>query len=114
MRKLILGTLAFLAFQSAHANSIKVQCNFTEPFITVAFDESTSKMVHYLYGDKAQTVEAEAFRTDKNTVLILSEDRAVKLELFLDKKGNDGMSDREYAYEGILNDNLYGGCDNLK
>ncbi|MNJ91332.1 hypothetical protein D3C87_89830 [compost metagenome] len=112
MKKLIFGTLALVALQStAHAHN--VMCNFTEPFITLSFDNNKGLLTRYDYGGTERTVAASS-SLQGHIMTVTSADSTVKLVIDLSKKGNDGMSDREYDFDAVLNGKLYGGCDEIK
>lgn len=114
MKKVGLALVSFLAFQSV-AQADVIACSFTEPFITVQLDLTTGDLVRNVIGDKVTSTKAMVGTKGDNIVLVESFDGEVNLEIHLDKKGSDGMSDRIYDYEGILNDKtfgkVYGGCN---
>lgn len=114
MKKIGLVLMSFLAFQSV-AQAEVIACNFTEPFITVQLDLSTGDLVRNVIGDKVTSTKAMVGAKGENIVLVESVDGSINLEIHLDKKGSDGMSDRIYDFEGILNDKtfgkVFGGCN---
>lgn len=114
MKKIGLALISVLAFQSV-AQADVIACSFTEPFITVQLDLATGDLVRNVIGDKVTSTKAMVGAKGDNIVLVESVDGSVNLEIHLDKKGSDGMSDRIYDYEGILNDKtfgkVFGGCD---
>lgn len=105
--KTFLTVIIFAAPGLLMAETIK--CNFTEPFIGIEYDPA-AQTVAYSDMSGVHYVDIALVKNVANGFVIRAADHDLKLFIDTSKKGNDGMSDFIYPYEGIYNKNLYGGC----
>ena len=118
MKKTAILALTLLATQAASAMSTApyLTCTFTEPFITLKLQVVNGKyetVREINPEDQPGTLYKIGSRENFGSVMILTySDKILKVDFM--KDGSDGMSDKIYSAEGILNpgDNqLYGGCE---
>lgn len=93
-----------------------INCFFTEPFIGTSLDsEKTLLEIGSFDGEPVQHLIELAYETN-DTIVVATEEHS--LAIFKKIKGNDGMSDIVYDYEGIITGvtggKLYGGCNEVK
>lgn len=98
-------SLAHVAFAET------IYCSFTEPFLTVNYNSDTSKVV--VASPTEGSAEFPAHMTfQKDGILkITVEGFDHYMEVNTTKEGSDGMSDFVYPFEGVVNGQLYGGCE---
>lgn len=113
--KLILLSALLSISSLTFAKSGEIVCFFTEPFVTVAVNtERTELTIESFDAGLEKALVNIQFELD-DVIVLTSEN--VDLQIFTKIKGNDGMSDKEYDFEGvafgITPNKLYGGC-NLK
>lgn len=111
--KAILGLVLLFSF-SAQADIIK--CTFTEPFVSFDYSMTQSSMT---------ITDSSAYPTPKVTIVknvsfqilapgtfqLRDKNNNVLVDLHLDFKGSDGMSDNEYPYTAYWKSlSLWGGC----
>ena len=80
------------------------------------YDSDTNTAVVSTPDAGEQAVVVEVIFNEQGTILITSLDQKHSLLVDTTKPGSDGMSDFVYPFEGVLNENLIGGCstDHLK
>lgn len=109
-------TSIFLLGLSAKADVIN--CSFTEPFIRTQYSMSQNSLTTKFDGDDAVSVIKGVSFQIKGPGLfeLMDSNKKVLMELILDNKGSDGMSDIIYPYtvkyfsaggDAIL----WGGCE---
>ncbi|MEK2688260.1 hypothetical protein [Bdellovibrio sp. GT3] len=125
----VLAVSAFTFSANADVKKPTLVCNFTEPFIQIVVLAKTQTIG--TVGDHVAlrspgkdtvmgAIESTSYHEGVNSWKLSGEglDQYV-LDIVFGKKGNDGMSDKEYEFEGILKTAgdefvLYGGCDLVK
>ncbi len=114
--KLIIFLIAVFSC-SAQADILK--CVFTEPFLTVQYSMTQSRImqIQHVGENKPETtfqnnISFQIF--DAGEFELWDRDRKVVMELLLNHNGSDGMSDRNYPYSAKYNHptfgSLTGGC----
>lgn len=93
------------------ASAETIYCSFTEPFLTVNYNSDTSKVL--ISSPTEGSAEFAAHMTfQKDGILkITAEGFDHYMEINTTKEGSDGMSDFVYPFEGVVNGQLYGGCE---
>ncbi|WP_413581957.1 hypothetical protein [Bdellovibrio sp. HCB288] len=125
----VLAVSAFTFSANADVKKPTLVCNFTEPFIQIVVLAKTQTIGtvgdHVALRSPGEdtvmgAIESTSVKGGVNTWKLSGEglDQYV-LDIVFGKKGNDGMSDKEYEFEGILRTPddqfvLYGGCDLVK
>lgn len=118
MKNLMLSLILMmspLVTMAGTAKPLRIACHFTEPFIVVQIDDSRVKHSDFDSLIEAQ-IDQATFSGKKVTFKYeIKNSQKQTLEVLLDKKGSDGMSDIEYDAEGILTaagqrNKLFGGC----
>ena len=99
-------------------------CNFTEPFVTVKADSLAKTMAITALGETEFNKDGSEKATfdiidGKNGILRVSNlTKTLTLTINLVERGNDGMSDKVYDQDVILDttgiEKLRGGCDSVK
>lgn len=116
--KTAIAALILVAAQSASAMSTApyLTCTFTEPFITLKLQVINGKFENVREitpEDLKGTVYKIGSRENFGAVTILTySDKILRIDYA--KDGSDGMSDKIYSEEAILNPGenaLYGGCE---
>lgn len=126
--KLLILAMALISLNTMANSGTTLTCFFTEPFLTVTISNNSNEII--AVGDLVSVEGADqnltgVINTKAKSGNIISaqfetsESRQYQLDLDLSKKGNDGMSDEEYDYEGVLNINqgvipFIGGCNLTK
>ena len=118
MKKLLLTILSTFAFTNiAHADLI--QCDFTEPFITMKFDTTTGNMEIQNFDEVINYTNVDLTITGPTTMKLVWDNghaRINRIEMTIDYKGSNGMSDHLYPYSAKYYANqdtvmpLWGGC----
>ncbi|WP_413576462.1 hypothetical protein ACLVWU_00305 [Bdellovibrio sp. HCB290] len=106
--------VALLSSQTARAE--RIYCFFTEPFFNLTYNSDTNKLTHSSPGSADKEGVAKVIFNKNGTILLTVIGVQGSLLVDTTKTGSDGMSDYIYPFEGIVNGNLYGGCetDHLK
>lgn len=115
--KTLITALLLTASTFSFAENAPIKCFFTEPFVAVILNADRTEMTLASFDDElTKNLVNITFETDET--IVATSDK-IDLAIFKNIKGNDGMSDTEYDYEGILygltgNHKLYGGCNVIK
>ena len=112
--------VAALLSTSVTAQADIFNCVFTEPFFNIQYSTTTNELVRFEYDfDQDKMVS----KTTKNVSFqikgpakfqLLAADKTPIMNLDLNSKGSDGMSDRTYPYDAELlteGSSMWGGCD---
>lgn len=115
--KSALFSFVFFAANSIFAASIApyVVCQFTEPFITVKVDFAGNRVIEKSLENPENKIYAVGSSDVFNQygVRILTYGENI-LKIDYTTTGSDGMSDKVFEFEGILNpgkNELFGGCE---
>lgn len=108
MKSLLFFCAMFFSF-TVKAESI--YCSFTEPFLTVSYNSDTNKVKVDSPEDGSAEADAHVEFQKGGILKITAEGIAQYLEVNLTKEGSDGMSDFIYPFEGIISQQMYGGCE---
>ncbi|KYG69033.1 hypothetical protein [Bdellovibrio bacteriovorus] len=114
MKSVILSAALMLSVTSAQAESI--YCTFTEPFLSVSYNSDTNKVKITSPDNGGAELNAIVKYKQGGVIRFEVEGLTQYLDLYLNKEGSDGMSDFIYPFEGVISEQLYGGCetDSLK
>ncbi|WP_291515911.1 hypothetical protein [Bdellovibrio sp. ArHS] len=114
MRSFLIGTTILFSAVSAQAESI--YCTFTEPFLSVSYNSDTNKVKITSPDNGGAELNAIVKYKQGGIIRFEVEGLTQYLDLYLNKEGSDGMSDFIYPFEGVISEQLYGGCetDSLK
>jgi uncharacterized membrane protein len=112
--------ISALLTTSVTAQADIINCSFTEPFFSLQYSTTTNELARTEYDfDKDKMVT----KTTKNVSFqikgpakfqLLAVDKTPIMNLELNFKGSDGMSDRVYPYDAELltdGNSMWGGCD---
>ena len=117
MKKLL--ALALISI-STTAQADIFNCVFTEPFFNIQYSTTTNEIVRFEYDyDKNQMANTVTKNVsfqikDAGKFQLLAADKTPIMNLNLNYKGSDGMSDRDYPYSAELlteGSTMWGGCD---
>lgn len=114
--KTLITALLLTASTFSFAENAPIKCYFTEPFVAVTLTADRAELTLASFDDElTKNIVNITFETDE--AIVATSDK-MDLTIFKNIKGNDGMSDTEYDYEGILyrfyGEKLYGGCNKVK
>ena len=115
--KTLITALLLTASTFSFAENAPIECSFTEPNVKVTLNADRTEMTLASFDDElTKNLVNITFETDET--IVATSDK-IDLAIFKNIKGNNGMSDIEYDYEGILygltgNHKLYGGCNVIK
>lgn len=115
--KTLITALLLTASTFSFAQNTSIKCFFTEPFVAVILNADRTEMTLASFDDELTKNQVNiTFETDET--IVATSDK-IDLTIFKNIKGNNGKSDIEYDYEGILygltgNHKLYGGCNEIK
>lgn len=112
--KTLITTLLLTASTFSFAGEI--QCFFTEPFLATRIDNERTILEVASYGEDSSKHLVDLTFEAGDAIVVTTKD--YDLVIYKNIKGNDGMSDKVYDYEGILTGatpgKLYGGCNEVK
>ena len=106
--------------RSFSVTTLKLECptgpNIGCCLLRGPYDSETKRAVVSTPDAGEQEVVVEVIFNEQGTNLITSLDQKISRWVDTTKPGGDGMSDFVYPFEGIVNENLIGGCstDHLK
>ncbi|MEK2689488.1 hypothetical protein [Bdellovibrio sp. GT3] len=112
----LLMPIAAVLLSAQAARAEKIYCFFTEPFFNLTYNSDTNKLVHSAPGSNDKEGVAKVIFNKHGKILITVVGVQGSLMIDTSKNGSDGMSDFIYPFEGVVNGNMYGGCetDHLK
>lgn len=111
---------AALLATSVTAQADIINCSFTEPFFSLQYSTNTSELARTEYDydtDKMVTKKTKnvSFQIKgPGKFQLLAADKTPIMNLDLNSKGSDGMSDRTYPYDAELlteGNSMWGGCE---
>ncbi len=112
--------VAVLLSTSVTAQADIINCSFTEPFFSLQYSTTTNELARTEYDyDKDKlvttTVKNISFQIKGPAKFqLLAADKTPLMNLELNFKGSDGMSDRVFPYDAELlteGSNMWGGCE---
>jgi hypothetical protein len=114
--KFLTALFVMSAFAS-NASAMKVECDFTEPFINLKVDTERRivEINDAIVGQRSAARIGSINETRKHLVISYGADKI--LVIAKKSKGNNGMSDKVYDFTGTLRTagqngtSLIGGCD---
>ena len=109
MRNFLLVLIATMGL-GAHADILV--CHFTEPFYTLTYSMTQSKLTLESPEQKSEIAKVSFQIAGAGDFELRDRNGAVAVKLLLNGAGSDGMSDAVYPYDAtwVANGNLRGGC----
>lgn len=93
------------------ASAESIYCIFTEPFISVSYNSDTNIVKIETPTEGSVEVPGKVTFDKGGMISITSEGISHKLVVNTTKEGSDGMSDFVYPFEGVIDNDLFGGCE---
>lgn len=111
MRSLLAASVLAVAFSGLSAHGDIIKCSFTEPFYTVTYSMTQSKLT-IVSPDATVRQTGVSFQVMGAGEFELWKNGAAIMRLELNGAGSDGMSDSVYPYDATwtAKGNLRGGC----
>lgn len=110
-KKLLIGMVLALSSLAQAEATFKAQytCKFTEPFLTVVYNESANTLTVDDMGEQILKVSRASIKIDQSNNLVVVDSRSKELLKVEKSEGSDGMSDIVYPLTGIYEGHI-GGC----